>query len=526
MKAKYLLGVLIALAFIGCDDNTDGLGLGMFPGSDQNVNGKLSTFDVTTESVAAGAVYAKTSIGYVGQYTDNTFGTFKSGFLSELNCPENMVFPEVYEVLEYNNEGKAIKAKGSMVDNGELSPGGKKLGNAYATELYLWYTSYFGDSLTTCRLSVYELNKSLQLEKNPQEVYYTNIDASQYYNPNDLLGRKAYTAVDLSVKDSLRNASDYVPSVRVEINNKLGKRILGESRDKGKNLYKTFNDIFQGIYVNSDYGDGTVLYVAKVQLNVVYQFYVTDSITGVKLQKKYEKDDQGNPVDSIKYTYRTFASTREVIQANQLINDLDKINEIINTDTWTYLKSPTGIFTEATLPINEIEQKLSKDTLNAVKLTFTNYNQESDKKFGMTVPTKVMLIRNKELKTFFEKNKLTDGISSFLTSHSSSSNQYVFNNITNLIDACLAEKEAAKEKAGTNWDENKWLEENKDWNKVKLIPVRTTSDPTSNNGESIISVQHDLQPSYVRLKGGKKGLTDKNYTLKLEVVSTNFEGKK
>lgn len=35
MKAKYALIALLAITFWGCDDNTAGLGLGMFPGSDQ-----------------------------------------------------------------------------------------------------------------------------------------------------------------------------------------------------------------------------------------------------------------------------------------------------------------------------------------------------------------------------------------------------------------------------------------------------------------------------------------------------------
>ena len=50
MKAKYALIALLAITFFGCDDNTAGLGLGMFPGSDQNINGKLTTFDVDRKS--------------------------------------------------------------------------------------------------------------------------------------------------------------------------------------------------------------------------------------------------------------------------------------------------------------------------------------------------------------------------------------------------------------------------------------------------------------------------------------------
>ena len=100
MKAKYALIALLAITFFGCDDNTAGLGLGMFPGSDQNINGKLTTFDVTTKSVHAGEVYAKTSTGYVGKFTDDTFGTYEAGFLSELNCPEGLSFSEMYKENE------------------------------------------------------------------------------------------------------------------------------------------------------------------------------------------------------------------------------------------------------------------------------------------------------------------------------------------------------------------------------------------------------------------------------------------
>ena len=36
----------------------------------------------------------------------------------------------------------------------------KIIGNIHTIELYLWYSSYFGDSLTACRLSVYELGEA------------------------------------------------------------------------------------------------------------------------------------------------------------------------------------------------------------------------------------------------------------------------------------------------------------------------------------------------------------------------------
>ena len=60
---------------------------------------------------------------------------------------------------------------------------------------------------------------------------------------------------------------------------------------------------------------------------------------------------------------------------------------------WTYLKSPAGIFTQITLPISQIAEKLQGDTLNAVKLGIPIYKETSDKKFGMSTPRNVLLIR-------------------------------------------------------------------------------------------------------------------------------------
>lgn len=90
---------------------------------------------------------------------------------------------------------------------------------------------------------------------------------------------------------------------------------------------------------------------------------------------------------------------------------------------------------------------------------------------------------------------------------------YTFGNLSRLISTCIAEKKAAKEKAGKNWDEQQWLSQNPLWNKVVLIPVNVTVDNNSNN---INRIQHDLSPASVKLEGGE------NNKLKLEVTYTKF----
>lgn len=526
MKVKYLWVALLSLTFWGCDDNTGTLGLGMFPGGDQTINGKLATFEVATESKLAEQVFAKTSTGYLGKFTDQEFGYYEAGFLTQLHCTDNFSFPAVY------NPEKPDDPDAIMVED-----------KTYRTELTLAYRTYFGDSLTASRLSVYRLDKNLAADK--EAAYYTDINPEDFYPKNDanfLLGRKAYTAVDRSVKDSIRNLSGYIPSVTVTLPYELGQEIYKASREAekgGKNFANIFRDLFKGIYVKNDYGDGTILYIDQIEMHIIYQCYMKEEDSG-KNMKKYNSEE-----DSTYYSYRTFAATKEIIQANSFRSDEDKIKDKVKETGCTYLKTPAGIYTQATLPLlnnNNDSQKgildsLRNDTLNVVRLTFTNYNQTNDKnKFSMGAPNYVLLVREKEKDDFFKKNKVNDDITSYIAQHNAiNTNQYVFPNISRLINTCRAERDAAvialandgkiegilDVDTGTPVTTIEAWEKATQWNKVALVPVTITRDQnTSTALGSIISVLNDLQPGYTKLKGGSEG--DR---LSMEVVYTSFDDK-
>jgi hypothetical protein len=393
----------------------------------------------------------------------------------------------------------------------------------YRTELILSYSSYFGDSLTASRMSVYQLDKALDKEA----AYYTDIDPTKYYSQSGLLGRKAYTAVDLSQTDSVRSLSTYVPSLTFVLSNEIGQSILDKSRECEKNgtdFSKEFMNLFKGIYVKSDYGDGTILYIDQIALNVIYECYVRDSDTGEILKMADEV------TDSTAYSYRSFVSTKEIIQANSFKSDKSVINNKVNETGWTYLKTPAGIYTQATLPLAKFEEKLSNDTLNVVKLAFTNYNQVSDgtSAFEMSAPDYVLLVREKDKDAFFKENKIADDVTSYLAQHNGiNTNQYVFSNLSQLVSYCLEEKRGAVEqlanfgKIDDVTDENgqpvttieKWMEVTK-WDKVAIIPVTVDTDSSSN----IVSVLNDLKPGYTKLKGGSTG-----GALDLEVTYTSFK---
>ncbi|MDL2213414.1 DUF4270 domain-containing protein [Bacteroides sp. OttesenSCG-928-E20] len=493
MKANYLWTLLLGIIFIGCDDNTGSLGLDMLPGSDKLVV-KTKTYKLETRSTLSGPVYAKTNKGYIGKFTDPDFGFYETGFLTQLNCTENFKFPEPYDPL---------------TETGEMA--GDTIFDVF---LQLSYQYYFGDSLNACRMSVYELNKVLDKKK----AHYTDINPEDYYSPEDLIGRKAYTAVDWSHSDSIRSLDTYTNAVTFTLPKEFGNKILRLNREHPeyfKNSDAFIENVFKGIYAKSDYGDGTILYIDQAELMVRYAYHLKDD--DGKILKKTDG------TDSIGISGRSFASTKEVIQANKFTNS-DKLKEKTESDEeqkWTYIKSPAGIFTQASLPIQQIYDELHADTLNSVKLAFTGYLQKEHDKvndlFKMSAPANVLLIREKDVETFFETNSLYDNITSYLTQYDTN-NQYVFSNITRLINYCIAEKEAVREEEGKDWTAAEWAaweKENK-WNSVVLVPVLVNKDSSN----ATVSIQHDMRPEYVKLKGGdaQKGGDE----LELEVHYTEF----
>jgi hypothetical protein len=222
-------------------------------------------------------------------------------------------------------------------------------------------------------------------------------------------------------------------------------------------------------------GDGAMAYIDVAQFNLNYRYY-----------------DEENKKDTLGVTQ--FASTEEVVQATHFDNE--NLERLLNVKDATYLKSPAGIFTLATLPTDQINVN---DTINSAKLVFTRYNDQVSSNFKLSIPKKLLLVRLDDyLNGFFENYSLTDNATSYLTSFSSSTNTYSFNNISRLISRIQQEKR------------NGTATENVD--KVLLIPVEATYDSSNN----LVKLSHDFSMSSAKLVGG----TD---PVKLEVIYSRYK---
>lgn len=472
MKIKYLWITLLALTFFGCDDNTASLGWDVMPGGD-NIPVKSQNYKVITQSILSDSIFARSSTAYLGKYTDPDFGVFEADFLTQFNCTDNFQID--------HKRFDSLKVEGTL-----------------GIDLILYYSAvngYYGDSLSANRLSVYELNNVLN--EASKEIFYTSIDPSKYYDKSSLLAKRAYTIKDLSFSDSLWNVQN-VHYIKIPLPLPLAERILKENKENPesfKNSATFIEKVFKGIYVNCDYSEGSILYIDNIILNLHSDIHGTNS------QGAIIRDSITNEInrDSIVHnaSIAQFTATKEVIQANRFQNS-EKLEELAADKRYTYLKTPAGIFTEAALPIEEIiSGEHRNDTINSVQLSFTAYNKVggNNTPYKMPLSQNILMVRKKDMYSFFEKNQLYDNATSYISTLSPK-NLYKFSNINSLITTCINEK-----KTGEKSDPN-WLEKNKDWNKIVLIPVeivRTGSDQT------IAAVRHNLKLTSAKLEGGSEG---------------------
>ena len=460
MRLKNLYILILSVLIYSCDDTTTGIGDSTIAAGDPIPAGS-AIYYANSNSILADSVYARTNTAYLGKYTDPQFGEFSADFIAQFNCTDNFEFPETLEKIT------------------EL-------------QLRMYYGSFFGDSLNAMRLQVDTLCQIIP-EKD-LSTFYTSVDPKQYYDTQAKpLARKAFAAKGSSAQDTIYTSYDNYGNTTnygyfwqdVKLPLTLGEH-MHEKYKEDKNNYKNsenfIKNVLKGFYVHCTHGDGTILYIDDIQLRMSFTYKVKSS-TG--------------KVDSLLNGVTTFAATKEVIQANRFQNS-ERLKELVAETNHTFIKSPAGIFTEVSLPIKEIAENHQRDTLNAVSITFTRYNEKADLAFPMNAPQYLLMVRKCDMYKFFENNKLYDGKTSFLTqfvSSGESANTYTFANIAPLITYCMAEK---------NRDD--------DWNKVVLIPVKTETDSSGN----IIGIKNSLDMASSCLVGGL------NDPLEIQILYTKF----
>ena len=214
--------------------------------------------------------------------------------------------------------------------------------------------------------------------------------------------------------------------------------------------------------------------------------------------------------DSIGKRVTLFNGTEEILQTTTVTNDANAIANLVADESCTYVKSPSGIFTEITLPVEDIMRGHDNDTINSAKITLNRLNNEHWNAYNLPNAERLLMVEADSLYSFFEKSKVANYKQSFLATYSTTGNNYTFSNIGALISAMHTAKTEGMKK------DPDWMAHHPNWNKVLLVPVTTTI--TSYSSSTLLTdVRNDMSLTSTRLQGGKDS------PIKIHVIYSKFE---
>jgi len=245
-----------------------------------------------------------------------------------------------------------------------------------------------------------------------------------------------------------------------------------------------------GFYFKTADGLGAMACIMGSKMNINYRIHSSDTISKVS---------------------STYAGTEEVLQTTTVSNDKEMIHQLAADNSCTYLKTPAGIFTEVTFPVEEIIYNHATDTLNTAKIVFTRINNDKQSDYALSYPTNLLMVERDSMYTFFENKVNVDNKQSYLATVSG--NTYTFSNISNLIRHMINTREKGI-LSDSNWDEK-----HPNWNKVVLIPVTLTTTGSSTTTTTIVKISNDMSLKSTRLVGGSQNPYD---DIKMSIIYSKF----
>jgi hypothetical protein len=458
-------GLIAVLFLISCDADTSGLGGSLTPQGDVMTVVNDSCFATSRTIKAADSLIIMSTQCNLGCFTEPVSGSkFEAGFLTQLNCMENLHLADsVYGI------GDHVFPQWFINKVGEEKP--------YYAQLQLYYSSYFGDPSNPVRIEVFPLNRMLD----PETAYYPDVDPSLFCDLQAKpIASVTVSSLNMQDSDSLRNLTGYYPSITIPLPDSLAKTILESYFDPARKHYfadsRSFmENLCKGFYIRCSQGDGTV-------------FYIIRSILGVNFKYIGFNDDDEPILES---RIAEFQGNSEVVQLNSI--KWSGLESQLSDNSCTWIRSPFGVLTEITLPIDQMRS--DEYVLNAAQLRLSTAVTPSSQ-YKPSVPSTLLLIRKDKMQEFFSKNNTADKTESFVANYSSKYGTYTYENIAAMVEKIYSDR--ADWIAQNGGDNAAYEQACPDWNKVVLIPVTASV----NSMNAAISYSLDIRMHQVKLIGG------------------------
>ena len=134
------------------------------------------------------------------------------------------------------------------------------------------------------------------------------------------------------------------------------------------------------------------------------------------------------------------------------------------------------MFTELTLPIDNIKAKHENQDVNSAKIELKCMNRLENSNYKLDVPQNVIMLPADSLTAFFSNKHIADNKTSFLATYNSKTNSYTFNNIAGIVNLFIQQKasQAMSEK----------------WGKVVVVPVELETAKIKDDKVVITKISH------------------------------------
>lgn len=487
------------MTICSCDDTTDTLGMSLTDNTN-NVSVSADSFFVESHSIKAGDIVSRSSDGYLGNIKDSETKSYVTcNFMTQLSTMGEYQFPDLDSIVVKDYDESLPKIDQIKADSCKLA---------------VYFSGFYGDSLALMKVMAHEMDTPYE-EGVTYKTGFNPINEGMVRSGNGSIHSElSYTISNRIYSDAQRGSTSYTPNIIFTLNDEytdkdgvtydnygtylMKKFYNSDTKGCFTNGYNFTHDICPGFYIENIGGIGALGTITSSQLVV----YFTAKASG--------KEATG---------ISSFGGSEEVLRKTTISQNENAIDSLINEENCTYLKTPAGIFTELTLPVEKIMLGRDNetathegDTLNTVRLYIPRVNDSSSSDYKLQIPNTLLLLPTDSVENFFANKELADSRTSYITTYSSSTNGYTFANISQLVtktykalgDTINQVIDAKKRELGVNEltavqaksikkeVADKYIANHPTWNKITVIPVQTTYSTLSSGSSILTKVTYDM----------------------------------
>ena len=269
--------------------------------------------------------------------------------------------------------------------------------------IYMSYSYYVGDGKSPLRITAYALDGEVM---EYQGKYLCTEPVSRFCSMDDsthVTAQDAILEAAIGTGDSITRSDGSTTSIRVRmrLNDNYARKIFAIKKFGSQ---QDFNKLFKGLYITTNFGTGTMLYVVDIAIGIHYHYYYRTE-TGTYARQR-----------DTKYWY----ANDEVRRINRYdSHDIVAVDAALRQDSFVnYITSPLGFYTRLTIPMKEIREQVlervggKRPYVNLANLRIDILNHDSEKTFaedwGAPAPTMLLIKEDAFDRFFYEDAVVSD----------------------------------------------------------------------------------------------------------------------